>query len=149
MTFKFNGLDHFQLTAPIGTEKETRYFFTEVLGCSEVEKPDSLSHFDSLWFDMGKLIIHIGLDENHHAEKRGHPAFDVKNIQALMDRLDQYEIEYEEDFNMPGARRFYTYSFFGHRMEFLEWNKKPDSFKKKRDDKSELRLAPIDSFTAL
>lgn len=129
MPFKFNGFDHFQLTAPLGTEKETRYFFTEVLGCPEVEKPDSLSHFDSLWFDMGKHIMHIGLDEDHHAEKRGHPAFDIENIQDLMDRLNEHGIAYEEDSNMPGARRFYTYSFFGHRMEFLEWNDQPETLK--------------------
>ena len=127
MTFSFNGLDHFQITAPLGTEKEVHHFFTDVLGCREVEKPDSLSHFESIWFDMGRHIIHVGLDENHHSEKRGHPAFDVENLQGLMDRLDEHNIPYEEDFNMPGARRFYTYAFFGHRMEFLEWHDKPVS----------------------
>lgn len=129
MIFSFNGLDHFQITAPLGTEKEVRHFFVEVLGCPEVEKPQSLSHFDSLWFDMGRHIIHVGLDADHRPEKRGHPAFDVKNIQGLMDRLDDHDVAFEEDTNMPGARRFYTYSFFGHRMEFLEWTDKPDTLK--------------------
>lgn len=133
MNFSFNGIDHIQLTAPLGMEKDVRHFFTEILGCREVEKPETLSHFDSLWFDMGTHIVHIGLDENHHAEKRGHPAFDVHNIQGLMDRLDEHGITYEEDFNMPGAKRFYTYAFFGHRMEFLEWHDKPDSLKTESD----------------
>ncbi|MCC5890361.1 MAG: hypothetical protein JJU01_07310 [Alkalibacterium sp.] len=137
MNFSFNGIDHIQLTAPLGTEKEVRRFFGDVLGCPEVEKPSTLSHFDSLWFDMGRHIIHIGLDEDHHAEKRGHPAFDVQNIQGLMDRLDANDVPYEEDFNMPGARRFYTYSFFGHRMEFLEWHDKPDSLKTLKEKKEE------------
>lgn len=33
----------------------------------------------------------------------------------------------EKDLNMPGARRFYTYAFFGHRMAFLEGHNKPES----------------------
>lgn len=44
-----------------------------------------------------------------------------------MDRLTEYNIPFEEDYNLRGARRFYTYAFFGHRMEFLEWQNKPQS----------------------
>ncbi|MER1954883.1 MAG: hypothetical protein ABS913_09225 [Desemzia incerta] len=127
MNFSFKGLDHIQITAPLGTEKETRHFFTEILGCQEIEKPESLSHFESLWFDTGKHVLHVGLDKDFHAEKRGHPAFEIANLVGLMDRLTEYNIPFEEDYNLPGARRFYTYAFFGHRMEFLEWHNKPES----------------------
>ena len=99
-----------QLTAPLGSEKEVRHFFHDILGCEEVEKPESLSHFDSLWFEMGKHILHVGLDERFFAEKRGHPAFEVTHLDALMKRLDEHGVQYEEDFNMPGAKRFYMYS---------------------------------------
>lgn len=127
MTFSFKGLDHMQITAPLGSEAETRKFFTEILGCKEMEKPESLSHFESLWFDVAKHILHVGLEENFHAEKRGHPAFEITNIAGLMDRLKEYNVPFEEDYNLPGARRFYTYAFFGHRMEFLEWQVKPEA----------------------
>lgn len=127
MSFSFQGLDHVQITAPFNTEKEVRKFFVDLLGCKEIEKPETLSHFDSLWFEMGTTILHVGLDENHKAEKRGHPAFEVKNIGDLMDHLEANGVEIKEDFNLPGARRFYTYAFFGHRMEFLEWEEKPDA----------------------
>lgn len=127
MSFSFQGLDHVQITAPLNTEKEVRKFFVDLLGCKEIEKPETLSHFDSLWFEMGTTILHVGLDENHKAEKRGHPAFEVKNIGDLMDHLEANGVEIKEDFNLPGARRFYTYAFFGHRMEFLEWEEKPDA----------------------
>lgn len=127
MSFSFQGLDHVQITAPLNTEKEVHKFFVDLLGCKEIEKPETLSHFDSLWFEMGTTILHVGLDENHKAEKRGHPAFEVKNIGDLMDHLEANGVEIKEDFNLPGARRFYTYAFFGHRMEFLEWEEKPDA----------------------
>ena len=127
MSFSFQGLDHVQITAPLNTEKEVRKFFVDLLGCKEIEKPETLSHFDSLWFEMGTTILHVGLDENHKAEKRGHPAFEVKNIGDLMDHLEANGVEIKEDFNLPGARRFYTYAFFGHRMEFLQWEEKPDA----------------------
>ncbi len=71
--------------------------------------------------------MHVGLDKDFHLEKRGHPAFDVTNIDGLMRRLEEHGVPFEEVFNMPGARRFYTYAFFGHRMEFLEWHDKPES----------------------
>jgi len=129
VAFAFKGLDHIQITAPLGSEKETRHFFIDILGCEEVEKPKSLSHFDSLWFDMGRHILHVGLDEGFKPEKRGHPAFEVSDIVALMAHLKENDIPFEEDSNMPGAKRFYTYAFFGHRMEFLEWFEKPDSMK--------------------
>lgn len=127
MTFSFKGIDHIQITAPLGKEKETRDFFVGALGCKEIEKPDTLSHFDSLWFEMGRHIVHVGLDENYFAEKRGHPAFEVENIEELMNHLSQQNIPFKEDYNLPGARRFYTYAFFGHRMEFLEWDDKPQA----------------------
>lgn len=111
MTFSFKGLDHVQITAPLGAEAETRRFFTEILGCKEIEKPESLSHFESIWFDIGKHILHVALEEDFHAEKRGHPAFEINNIAALMERLKAYDIPFEEDGNLPGARRFYTYAF--------------------------------------
>lgn len=48
MSFSFQGLDHVQITAPLNTEKEVRKFFVDLLGCKEIEKPETLSHFDSL-----------------------------------------------------------------------------------------------------
>lgn len=127
MTFYFKGLDHIQITAPLGSEAETRRFFTEILGCKEIEKPETLKHFESLWFDLGQHILHVGLDANFHIEKRGHPAFEINDIADLMDHLKEHAIPFEEDHNLPGARRFYTEAFFGHRMEFLEWQNKPEA----------------------
>ncbi len=123
------GLDHMQMTAPLNSEKEVRHFFSDILGCKEVAKPESMSHFESLWFDIGTSIIHVGLDENYFPEKRGHPAFIVQSLNDLIVRFDQYDIDYELDDNMPGAKRLYTYAFFGHRMEFLEWLDKPQALK--------------------
>lgn len=73
--------------------------------------------------------MHVGLDGNFHAEKRVHPApaFEITNLAELMNRLKEYTIPFEVDYNIPGARRFYTDVFFGHRMEFLEWQDKPEA----------------------
>lgn len=127
MVFSFRGLDHMQITAPLGSKVEIRRFFTEILGCKEKEKPETLSHFESLWFDIGTHILHVGLDADFRPEKRGHSAFEINHIDELMRHLEENGIPFEEDFNLPGARRFYTYSFFGHQMEFLEWQDKPDA----------------------
>ncbi len=43
----------------------------------------------------------------------------MTNIAELINRLKEHAIPFEEDYNLPGARRFYTDAFFGHRMEFF------------------------------
>ncbi len=123
------GLDHMQITAPLNSETEVRHFFCDILECKEVNKPESMAHFDSLWFDIGTSIMHVGLDENFFPEKRGHPAFNVKSLDKLIQQFKRFHVEYELDDKMPGAKRLYTYYFFGHRMEFLEWTNKSETLK--------------------
>ncbi len=41
MSFCFIGVDHVQLAAPEGCEAEARTFFKELLGWTEVPKPEN------------------------------------------------------------------------------------------------------------
>lgn len=123
MTFSINGLDHIMITAPTGSQEEAREFFTDILLCKEIKKSESLSHSNSLWFELGNQTINVGFEEDFCAEKRGHPGIDVNNIDALMAHFEEKNMPFEEEFTLPHARRFFTNAFFGHRMEFLEWQK--------------------------
>lgn len=47
------GLDHVQLAAPPGCEAKARWFFGELLGLHEVEKPEPLRARGGVWFSLG------------------------------------------------------------------------------------------------
>lgn len=63
MTFHFNAIDHIQLAAPMGSEMEARKFFSEILGFTEIEKPEELKKRGGVWFAFGNQQIHIGIEE--------------------------------------------------------------------------------------
>ncbi|GAA0460058.1 VOC family protein [Alkalibacillus silvisoli] len=121
MTFTVKRLDHVQLAAPRNTEDEARQFFKEVLGFTEIEKPEELKKRGGVWFEFGDSQLHIGVEEPFAPAKKAHPAFEVTNLEALMSRLDRFNIEYQQDDKLPGAKRIYTNDPFGNRLEILEW----------------------------
>ena len=95
------GLDHVQLAAPRGCEEEARWFFGELLGLVEVEKPDALRARGGVWFQAGAQQLHVGVAEPFAPATKAHPAL---RVQA--DALD-------------GVRRFYSADPWGNRIELL------------------------------
>ncbi|PLR95108.1 VOC family protein [Bacillus sp. T33-2] len=123
MEFSFKAIDHIQLAAPKGSEDMAREFFGNTLGFAEIEKPEELKKRGGVWFGIGKVQIHIGIEEPFIQARKAHPAFEVENIKALMKHLKENNIEIIEDNNLPGAERFYVNDPFGNRIEILEWIK--------------------------
>ncbi|KHF39930.1 VOC family protein [Halalkalibacter okhensis] len=123
MSFSFEAIDHVQLAAPKGSEEKARQFFNEILGFTELEKPDVLKKRGGVWFALGPIIVHIGIEEPFVPAKKAHPAFEVEHIEELKKHLKKNNIQYKEDDQLPGANRMYVNDPFGNRLEFLEWNK--------------------------
>lgn len=123
MPFKFQTIDHIQLTAPKGSEDTARKFFKDILSLDEVEKPESLKKSGGLWFQFGNHQIHIGIEEPFYPAKKAHPAFAIENLVALKQHLLTNGIDVTEDDRIPGVKRFFISDPFGNRMEFLERNK--------------------------
>jgi catechol 2,3-dioxygenase-like lactoylglutathione lyase family enzyme len=121
MTHSFYGIDHVQLAAPPGCEEEARRFFGQILGMEEIPKPEALRKRGGVWFRCGAQQIHIGVEENLVPAKKAHPAFHVKDLQALKAQLAKHGIPVRDDELLPGADRFYVEDPFGNRLEFLEW----------------------------
>ncbi|MCM3627161.1 VOC family protein [Paenibacillus glycanilyticus] len=123
MSFHFTGIDHVQLAAPEGCEPEARSFFTGLLGWMEVPKPASLMKRGGVWFQCGMHQIHIGVQKDFIPAKKAHPAFHVRNIDALKEYILQKGIPVIEDDTRPneGVKRFFLTDPFGNRLEFLEW----------------------------
>ncbi|MGY0693782.1 VOC family protein [Virgibacillus sp. FSP13] len=121
MSFQIDKIDHVQLAAPIGGEDRARTFFQGLLGFEEVVKPESLQKRGGVWFRIGSIHLHIGIEENFHPAEKAHPAFQVKNIEAMKVYLRMRNVTFTEDENLPKANRFYLHDPFGNRLEFLEW----------------------------
>ncbi|WP_400163882.1 VOC family protein [Brevibacillus sp. TJ4] len=121
-SFDWLGLDHVQLAAPAGCEAEARRFFGELLGMTEVEKPEKLKPRGGVWFQCGAQMLHIGVEADFSPAKKAHPAFLVRSIEALMERLREHGVAYRLDDEIPGITRFFTEDPFGNRLEFMEAN---------------------------
>ena len=120
MKYKIEAIDHVQLAAPEGSEKEAAKFYEEVLGFCQVEKPESLKGNGGAWFSAGNVQLHIGIERPFLPARKAHPAFEVNGLEQLKQHLQANGIELAEDDKLPGANRFYIHDPFGNRIEFLE-----------------------------
>lgn len=118
--FSFARLDHVQLAIPAGGEDAGRAFWGDVLGLPEVPKPPTLTVRGGCWFDGPGFQIHLGVEPDFRPALKAHPAFHVRGIRALADRLVAagHPVTWSDD--VPGQDRFHTADPFGNRLEFLE-----------------------------
>lgn len=123
MPFIFDGIDHVQLAAPAGCEETARKFFADVLGWSEIPKPEKLLKRGGVWFQCGAHQVHIGVQTDFVPATKAHPAFHVQNIEALRDHLILNKVQVTDDDvrESEGVKRLYVNDPFGNRLEFLEW----------------------------
>jgi catechol 2,3-dioxygenase-like lactoylglutathione lyase family enzyme len=116
------GLDHVQLAAPPGCEAEARSFFGEVLGLSEIAKPEPLRPSGGVWFAVGEHQLHIGTTQAFSPAVKAHPALRVSTgeLETLAGRLVTAGTPVNWDSEVPGVKRFFTEDPWGNRIEFVE-----------------------------
>jgi catechol 2,3-dioxygenase-like lactoylglutathione lyase family enzyme len=114
------GLDHVQLAIPRGEEATARSFYAGVLGLTQLAKPPNLAARGGLWFALGALQLHLGVDPDFRPAKKAHPAFLVRDLGGLRAQLLQRGFAPYEDEPLAGYARFYVADPFGNRLEFLE-----------------------------
>ncbi len=68
------GLDHVQVAAPPGCEREARGFYGRLLGLPELEKPEALRAGGGVWFGAGAQELHVGVAEDFTPATRPIPA---------------------------------------------------------------------------
>jgi catechol 2,3-dioxygenase-like lactoylglutathione lyase family enzyme len=116
------GLDHVQVAAPPGCEREARRFYGELLGLDELPKPEVLAGRGGAWFSCGPQQLHVGIAEDFGAARKAHPALrvtDVAELERLAERLEYAGVEVRWDQDLPGVRRFYADDPWGNRVELL------------------------------
>ncbi len=112
-------IDHVQVAMPDGGEGEARSFYRDVVGMTEVEKPEPLRSRGGCWFVRDSCHVHLGIDPEFRPARKAHPAFLSDELEALAERLGGagYPVKWSSE--VPGTDRFYTEDPFGNRIEFL------------------------------
>ncbi|MFF5013481.1 VOC family protein [Streptomyces sp. NPDC001165] len=113
-------VDHVQLAAPPGSEKELRAYYADVLGMTEIPKPPVLAARGGCWFQAEAVQLHLGIEEDFRPARKAHPGLRVTDIEAYAARLAERGAPVTWDDNLPGHRRFYSEDPVGNRLEFLE-----------------------------
>lgn len=115
------GIDHVQVSVPVGSEDAVRRFYCDVLGLAEVEKPDVLKPRGGLWLAAGDVMVHFGTEEvaDRAASKR-HVGFLVEDLAEARRTLEAARVAVVEGVQIPGYARFECRDPFGNRLEFLE-----------------------------
>ena len=113
-------LDHVQLAMPPGAEDKARVFFVEVLGMTEIEKPEPLRARGGCWFRKDSVHLHLGVEEAFRPQKKAHPAFVVDDIDVTAETLLNHGAPVKWDNSLPNVTRLYTEDPFGNRIEIMK-----------------------------
>jgi len=116
----FDRLHHMQLAMPRDEEQAARDFFVGVLGMIEVDKPPALAARGGAWFRAGSVELHLGLEDDFRAARKGHPGILVTDLDDVVHRLVEAGQDVRWDVDVPGFRRVHAHDPFGNRLEFLQ-----------------------------
>jgi catechol 2,3-dioxygenase-like lactoylglutathione lyase family enzyme len=115
------GIDHVQVAAPPGSEREARRFYGDLLGLPELSKPEALQARGGAWFACGAHQLHVGIANPFTPATKAHPALAVAgaDLERLAERLAQAGASVQWDGTIPGTRRFFTADPWGNRIELV------------------------------
>ena len=117
---KVLAIDHVQLAIPPGGEPAARAFYGNVLGFTEVPKPEVMRVRGGLWFQAGPIQIHLGVEPDMRPSVKAHPALRVTALDAWVARLAAAGHRWQPSDELPGTRRGHTWDPFGNRIELIE-----------------------------
>lgn len=122
-------LHHVQVSMPRGEEYLARRFYRDVVGLTEVDKPEPLAGRGGCWFRAfdGETVvaeIHLGVDDPFRPARTAHPALVVdslEELEAMASRVESggFELSWIERATFPGYLRFHARDGFGNRFEVL------------------------------
>jgi len=112
-------LDHVLLAMPVGEEAKARSFFAGLLEMQEEKKPETLAGRGGCWFRRGAVVVHLGVEKDFAPQRKAHPAFCVRDVDLIAQRLKESGFPVIWDEAVLPRRRFYTADPFGNRIELM------------------------------
>ena len=113
-------LDHVQLAMPRGQEDQARRFYGDILGLTEVAKPEPLAQRGGVWFEAGSLKLHLGIEDPFAPARKAHPALLTSDLAVLVEQCTKAGLQVIHDNDLPGYQRVYVADPFGNRLELLQ-----------------------------
>lgn len=105
---------------PAGKEEAARAFYSGLLGIPEVPKPEPLAARGGVWFEHGKLRVHLGVESEFRPAKKAHPALACTDFDDMVERLVAAGHTFKWADDLAGSRRGFVDDPFGNRVELIE-----------------------------
>jgi catechol 2,3-dioxygenase-like lactoylglutathione lyase family enzyme len=83
-------------------------------------KPPHLAKRGGCWFERGELKIHLGVEAEFRPARKAHPALQVADLDALVEKLRASGYALREDEALAGYNRIVVDDPFGNRIELME-----------------------------
>jgi catechol 2,3-dioxygenase-like lactoylglutathione lyase family enzyme len=112
--------EHVLLAIPAGEERRARKFYVDVLGFTEVVRPESLGGTGGGWFRAGAINLHLGSEKDFHPARLAHPALLVSDLAPLIARCEAAGHTTKPAEKLPGFNRVHVHDPFGNRIELME-----------------------------
>jgi catechol 2,3-dioxygenase-like lactoylglutathione lyase family enzyme len=112
--------EHVLLAIPAGEERRARKFYVDVLGFTEVVRPESLGGTGGGWFRAGAVNLHLGSEKDFHPARLAHPALLVSALAPLVARCEAAGHPTKPAEKLPGFNRVHVLDPFGNRIELME-----------------------------
>jgi catechol 2,3-dioxygenase-like lactoylglutathione lyase family enzyme len=116
----FLAYEHVLLSIPAGEERRARKFYVDVLGFTEVVRPESLGGTGGGWFRAGPINLHLGSERDFHPARLAHPALLVSDLAPLIARCEAAGHRTIPAEKLPGLNRVHVHDPFGNRIELME-----------------------------
>lgn len=112
--------DHVNVTVPVALEAAAKRFYGEVLGLTEIAKPEASRARGGAWYDCGGIQLHLSREERPAEDpaSRRHLCVVVANLAGAAAAFDLAGVVMEpDDRPVPGWSRFYVRDPGGNRIE--------------------------------
>ena len=113
-------IDHIQLAIPKDGESKARAFWCDLIGLTEIPKPEALQARGGLWLDLSGAQLHLGIETPFTPAQKAHPGFQTNDITGLAARLTEANQPLTWDTKIKSRQRFFCQDPFGNRLEFLQ-----------------------------
>lgn len=116
---KVLSIDHVQLAMPKDGEDRARSFYRDVLGMTEIAKPELLAGRGGCWFGSGEAQVHLGVEEDFRPAKKAHPALVVEGLDEILAKCEKAGLASKPDAEIDGRHRVHVFDPFGNRLELI------------------------------
>jgi catechol 2,3-dioxygenase-like lactoylglutathione lyase family enzyme len=113
-------IDHVQLAMPIGGEETATAFYADLLDMARIPKPAALAARGGCWFESGRAQVHLGVEDDFRPALKAHPALEVDDLDALVDRLARAGVPTTPGEPLDGVTRVHVDDPFGNRIELVQ-----------------------------